>query len=226
VQNGCFVMETVLAVATGSQASPITVDADAFHSGDVGEWDPFINILHQGQGFATSGASSQVPPSRTGSTFTALVKLMTILRQTSQPGRHPEASAADLRLWEVSLAADLRGAMTAQGRAPHPPVPSQLNLQSWYSILCCTIASLRQGLTGSNNTEAPDNPTMQVVDALHSLSAPGQRIRCTQPAYRRILGQVGLVRCVLWRATWPCRNCHCGHASYYRSSSSPSPINS
>jgi hypothetical protein len=169
VQNGCFVMETVLAVATGSQASPITVDADAFHSGDVGEWDPFINILHQGQGFATSGASSQVPPSRTGSTFTALVKLMTILRQTSQPGRHPEASAADLRLWEVSLAADLRGAMTAQGRAPHPPVPSQLNLQSWYSILCCTIASLRQGLTGSNNTEAPGNPTMQVVDALHTI---------------------------------------------------------
>ena len=169
VHNACFVMETVLAVATGSQTSPTIVDADSFHSGDVGEWDPFINILHQGQELAASGASSQLPPSRTGSTFTALVKLMMILRQTSHPCSDPGLLAAELRGWETSLVADLRAALTAQGRSAHSQVPSQLYLQSWYAIVCCTIAGLRQGFTGSTGIQAFSDPTTQVVEALHDI---------------------------------------------------------
>lgn len=48
LQAGCFVVDTVLAFATGAQTSNITVDTDALPSGDVGEWDPFINALSQG----------------------------------------------------------------------------------------------------------------------------------------------------------------------------------
>lgn len=170
LQAGCFVVDTVLAFATGAQTSSVTVDADALPSGDIGEWDPFINALSQGNPNTASKTSPQLPPSRTGSTFSALVKLMTILRKMRDAYSSPEVLAADLRAWEFSLAVDLRRAVTAEATAPRTPVPSQLNLRSWYGTLCSMLARLRQDATGSASNEIPDDLALQGMGALHVTS--------------------------------------------------------
>lgn len=54
VKAGCDVVETILSLTCGTQMSTITVDLDAFPIGDVGEWDPFINVLEEGQSITAS----------------------------------------------------------------------------------------------------------------------------------------------------------------------------
>jgi hypothetical protein len=168
LQAGCFVMETILALATGARMSVTTVDADAVPSGDVGEWDPFINALEQGQSVIASNTSPQLPPSRTGSTFKALVKLMTMLKKASHPYSNLEALTPELRAWEASLPADLRAALIAEATSSRTPVPSQLNLQSWYHTLWAMIARPRQGVTGSAAHEVASDPALQGIRALHT----------------------------------------------------------
>jgi hypothetical protein len=167
LQAGCFVMETILALATGARMSMITLDADAVPSGDVGEWDPFINALEQGQSVIASNTSPQLPPSRTGSTFKALIELMTMLRKASHPSSNLEALALELRAWEASLPADLRAALIAEATSPRTPVPSQLNLQSWYQALWAMIARPRQGPTGFAALQIASDPALQWIRALH-----------------------------------------------------------
>ena len=84
--------------------------------------------------------------------------------------RNSDVLAADLRAWKSSLAVDLRGAITAEATAPRTPVPSQLNLRSWYGTLCSMLARLRQDATGSASNEISDNLALQGMDALHITS--------------------------------------------------------
>lgn len=171
VQAGCFVVDTVLTFATGARTSTMTVDADALPSGDVGEWDPFISALGQGNPTAAPKTSSQLPPSRTGSTFSALLKLMTILSKMSDAYSNPEVLASDLRAWEASLAVELRRAVTAEATATRIPVPSQLNLRSWYATFCSMLARLRQDATGSaSNGVSADLALQNAGGALHITS--------------------------------------------------------
>lgn len=167
VQAGCFVVETILAIATGAQTSIIAVDADAFPSSDVGEWDPFINVLGQGRTTTASNVSPQLPPSRTGSTFRALVKLMAILRGTRTNCSDPEMLVEELQAWEASLPTDLRGAVIAGATLLRTPVPSQLNLRSWYGTLHGMISRIREGATGTASNGNPSGLALQEVDALH-----------------------------------------------------------
>jgi hypothetical protein len=160
VQVGCFVLETVLGFATGAQPSFVTVDVDSLNLSDVGEWDPFINVLNDGQETAALRTPAQLPPSRTGSTFQALVRLMTILRKVSQLHLNPGTLAAELELWEASLPPGLRGSVTNQPTATQVTVPSQLNLQSWYVAVRCAVESLRQGV--------PSFMDLRVVEALET----------------------------------------------------------
>jgi hypothetical protein len=167
VQAGCYVLETILAFATGCQMSTIAVDADAFLTGDVGEWDPFINFLGQRQSTTASNMSPQLPPSRTGSTFKALVQLMAILRKMRHPYSNPEIMDADLQAWGEYLPADLRGAVIAEATQPRTPVPSQLNLRSWYDTLHGMIARLRQGASCSARNGISDSLAFHGMGALH-----------------------------------------------------------
>ncbi|GAB7333520.1 hypothetical protein MBLNU13_g05102t2 [Cladosporium sp. NU13] len=167
VQAGCYVVETILALATRGQMSPITMDVDTFPSGDVGEWDPFIDVLGQGRTTTASTMSPQLPPSRTGSTFRALIKLMTVLRKTSTPYINSEALATELQAWEASLAVDLRRAVTAEATQARTPVPSQLNLRSWYDFLYDMIARPPQGTTGTASNSVPSVVAPQGINALH-----------------------------------------------------------
>ena len=168
VQAGCYVVETILALASGAQMSMITVDADGVPSGDVGEWDPFINALEQNQSVIASNTSPQLPPSRTGSTLKALVKLMAILRKASHSYIDLSALAPELQAWEASLPADLRAALIAEVTSPRTPVPSRLNLQSWYHTLWAMIARSRQRATGFAAHEAASDPELQGIRALHT----------------------------------------------------------
>ena len=170
VQAGCYVAETILALATGCQMSSITVDVDTFPSGDVGEWDPFINALSRGNPNTASKTSPQLPPSRTGSTFEALIRLMAILRKTIDAYSNTEVLAADLQAWEASLAVDLRGAVTAEATASRIPVPSQLNLRSWYGTLCSMLATVRQDATGSTSNGISGDLALQRIGSLHMIS--------------------------------------------------------
>jgi len=170
LQAGCFVMDTVLALAAGAQTSTTTIDTDALPSGDLGEWDPFINALSQGNSDTASKTSPQLPPSRTGSTFSALVKLMAILRKVSDAYSNPEVLGADLQAWEASLAVDLRGVVTVEAAQARTPVPSQLNLRSWYGTLCSMLARLRQDATGSASNGISADLALQRLGALHMTS--------------------------------------------------------
>lgn len=149
-------VDTVFALATGARTGTITVDANPLSSGNIGERDPFANSLSQEQTNTASKTSPQLPPSQTGSTFKALVKLMTILRKMSEVYSNPEVLAADLRAWEAFLAVDLRGAVIAENTTARTPVPSQLDLKSWYGILCNMLVRIRQAATGpvSNDISA------------------------------------------------------------------------
>lgn len=168
--GACFVLETFLAFATGAQTSSLVVDADSFHFGDVGEWDPFTSVLEPGRESTASVGSTQLPPSRTGSTFKALIKLMVIMRKTRQPDVNLEALAAELKVWEASLAADLRESVLAQAIAPQTSVPSQLSLQSWYTALRCTITGLRQSATSADERQVVRSEAVhQASDALHTI---------------------------------------------------------
>jgi hypothetical protein len=165
VHAGCFVLETILAFTCGAQTSTITVDFDELPTNDVGEWDPFINILEP---MTASNMPPQLPPSRTASTFKALAKLMAILRRTKDSYDSPDLLAAEFHAWEVSLPTDLRGALRAEAAPSRTPVPSQLNLQAWYGTLYGTIARLRQEATGSANYDSASDPPLRGIHALHS----------------------------------------------------------
>jgi hypothetical protein len=167
VQAGCYVLETMLALADGGQITSITVDAETFSTGDVGEWDPFINFLEQGQSTTASNTSLQLPPSRTGSTFKAVVQLMAILRKTRYPYSNPQVLAEDLQAWGASLPADVRGAIIAEATQARTPVPSQLNLRSWYGIVYGMIVRLRQGPSGSASNRIPGSLALHGMGALH-----------------------------------------------------------
>ncbi|KAM0701575.1 hypothetical protein Q7P35_010483 [Cladosporium inversicolor] len=166
LKAGCYVVETILSLTCGVQMSTIAVDLDASTIGDVGEWDPFINILEQRKSITASNYSTQLPPCRTGSTFKALVVLMAILRKTRDACSDPEVLAADLQAWEASLPTDLRGAVTAESTESRAPVPSQLNLRLWYGTLHGMIAQLRQGATGTASNAIPSGLALQRIDAL------------------------------------------------------------
>ena len=168
LQVGCFVMETILALATGTRIAPVVINADAFSSGDVGEWDPFINDLEQGPGTIALNLPRQLPPSRTGSTFRALAKLLAILRKVDHHSLDPEALSAELKAWETSLAADLRGAVLAHVTPPQIPVPSQLHLKSWYGLLCCKISELKPSATNSSCVEESESSALRIIRALQT----------------------------------------------------------
>jgi hypothetical protein len=167
VQAGCYVLETMLALADGGQITSITVDAATFPTGDVGEWDPFINFLEQGQSTTACNMSLQLPPSRTGSTFKALVQVMAILRKTRHPYSNPQVLAEDLQAWGASLPADVRGAIIAEATQARTPVPSKLNLRSWYGIVYGMIARLRQGVPGSASNRISGSLALHGMGALH-----------------------------------------------------------
>jgi hypothetical protein len=167
VQVGCFVLETVLGFATGAQQMSVTVDVDLLNLSDVGEWDPFINVLDDGQETAAPRTPAQLPPSRTGSTFQALVRLMTILRKVGQLHINPGALAAELELWKASVPPGLRGSVTSQHTATQITVPSQLNLRSWYVAVHCAVEGIRQGVPSyMNHDDLRDQSLSRVVEVL------------------------------------------------------------
>jgi hypothetical protein len=166
---GCFVLETVLGFATGAQQNFVTVDVDLLNLSDVGEWDPFINFLNDGQEITALRTPAQLPPSRTGSTFQALVRLMTILRKVSQLHINPGALAAELELWEASLPPGLRGSITNRPTATQVTVPSQLNLRLWYVAVRCAVEGIGQGDPSFMNLDDPrDQSLSRVVEVLET----------------------------------------------------------
>lgn len=168
MQVGCFVVETILAFATGTQQSSITMDADFLNPSDVGEWDPFINFLDRGPDATALNVSIQLPPSRTGSTFQAWVRLMAILRKASHPLTSPGALSAELESWEASLPASLRGIATTPMSST--PVPPQLNVKLWYVVTSTAISQLRQGITSATSLkDLQDLPLLHLVKVLDTM---------------------------------------------------------
>jgi hypothetical protein len=169
VRVGCFVVETVLGFATGAHQNFVTVDADLLNLSDVGEWDPFISVLNDGQETTALRTPAQLPPSRTGSTFQALVRLMTILRKVNQLHINSGALAAELESWEASLPPGLRGSVTNRPTAAQVTVPSQLNLQSWYVAIRCAVEGVRQGVASVMNlNDLRDQSLFRVVEVLET----------------------------------------------------------
>jgi hypothetical protein len=219
VRVGCFVVETVLGFATGAQQNFVTVDADLLNLSDVGEWDPFISVLNDGQETTALRAPAQLPPSRTGSTFQALARLMTILRKVGQLHINPGALAAELELWEASLPPGLRVSVTNQPTATQVTVPSQLNLQSWYVAVRCAVVAIRQGVASVMNlNDLRGQSLSRVVEVLEAterqfglqmLSAMSSVFlaQASQPASRSELGSARSAQTLINRFSahwgWP-----------------------
>lgn len=172
VQNGCLVIDTLLLFATGSQQIPADDHPISFDLGDVGEWDPFFNALSQDGPDVQPGASSktQAPPSRTGSTYVELMKLMTVLRHALQKSVGRDALARELQSWRGSLPNHLR-ALVAQSSIPErTTVPSQCMLHLWYVVVSYTAASFRPETASSEGfREGSNELDLHIADILDGI---------------------------------------------------------
>lgn len=169
MRNGCFVVDAILAFATGSEEVSPGQTAVSFDTGNVGEWDPFVNILDQGETTQDSSAATQAPASRTGSTYLHMIRLVAILRNSLRRGTDLNSAARELEDWKARLPINLLQVIT-QRATPQKVVPSQLNLRLWYCAVSCTIEDLQRRTTSSTDPSGDqDRPEMSIVDIIDSM---------------------------------------------------------
>lgn len=169
MRNGCFVVDAILAFATGSEEVSPGQTAVSFDTGNVGEWDPFINILDQGGTSQDPSTAAQAPASRTGSTYLQMIRLINILRNSLRRGTDLNFAARELDEWKTRLPVNLLQVMS-QRATPQKVLPSQLNLHLWYAAVSCTIADLRRRTTPSTDLlgdrDRPEMVTVEIIDSM------------------------------------------------------------
>ncbi|KAM0722817.1 hypothetical protein Q7P37_002259 [Cladosporium fusiforme] len=164
--NGCFTLDVVTSFASGARRLLPDEPAVSFAIGDVGEWDPYVNILQQ-EGLNMQSAAA--PPSRIGSIYVELMKLIIILRSVIQKNASYDTLARELENWKSSLPDHLAAPAVQESTRERSMVPSQSNLHVWYLVVSHMIAKLQQQTTASANAEElADNPAAQVAEAIEA----------------------------------------------------------
>lgn len=166
--SGCFVMDALLALATGAQplmsADDLPSSAPCDESGSD-EWEPYVErSITQGLTDSSIASTSSVP-SRVSSTYNHLVKLCCILNtalKKQTPGQH---LTADIETWRLSLPRHLTMRESSTRQSNQSVLPPQLHLRAFYSAVSYVVETrntrdqpqplrthLRQGLL--HNTAA------------------------------------------------------------------------
>lgn len=136
--SGCFVMDSLLALATNARPLmsvdelPSSVPCDESCSD---EWEPYVErFITQGlTDLSTTGTPAV--PSRVSSTYNQLVKLFCILNTALRKQTLEQHFTADLEAWKLGLPRHLNMTESSTRQSTKSVLPPQLHLRAFYSAV-------------------------------------------------------------------------------------------
>jgi hypothetical protein len=142
LENACFLMDVLLALATNSKTLGIGSSSPAKEvcEGETTDWEPFIDPLKQQQNASNATPSMQSRPSRTHSTYHQFLELCTLLHTFSQGSDLRGNLEPTFDSWSASLPNHLRAGTPSSSSDPGPQLPSEANFQIFSLLLHSRIA--------------------------------------------------------------------------------------
>lgn len=136
--SGCFVMDSLLALATSTRPLmsvdelPSSVPCDESGSD---EWEPYVERFVT-QGLTESSTiGTPAAPSRVSSTYNRLVRLFCILNTALRKETLEQHLTADLEAWKLSLPRHLYMTESSTRQSTKSVLPPQLHLRAFYSAI-------------------------------------------------------------------------------------------